>query len=129
MLFRSLEHGLDVVMVARQDAIGATLPYPPATVAAAKERLYSGAFDFVGGHHLISIEPGQVTVGVPFTERSRTIAANTVVLVTYNHPNRELADYLREEDGPWAVHLVGDVNGTNGILQAVHSAAAVARSI
>ena len=125
----ALEHGLDVVMVARQDAIGATLPYPPATVAAAKERLYSGAFDFVGGHHLISIEPGQVTVGVPFTERSRTIAANTVVLVTYNHPNRELADYLREEDGPWAVHLVGDVNGTNGILQAVHSAAAVARSI
>ena len=69
------------------------------------------------------------TVGVPFTERSRTIAANTVVLVTYNHPNRELANYLREEDGPWAVHLVGDVNGTNGILQAVHSAAAVARSI
>ena len=50
-----LEAGLAVTLVGRHEAIGATLPYPPATVAAARERLMSGAFDFVGGHHLREI--------------------------------------------------------------------------
>ena len=32
-------------------------------------------------------------------------------------------------DGPWTTHLLGDVTGTNGILPAIHQAAAVARAI
>ena len=67
---------------------------------------------------------------MPFTERVHALPARTVVLVTYNHPNRELAEYLDEIDGPtWRVHLVGDVTGTNGILPAIHQAAATARAI
>lgn len=124
-----LEAGLAVTMVGRNDAIGASLPYPPATVAAAKERLMSGAFDFIGGHHLREIRPAEVEIGVPFTERVRTLPAATVVLVTYGHPNRELGEYLAADPGPWAVRSVGDVTGTNGILPAIHQAAAAARSI
>jgi 2,4-dienoyl-CoA reductase-like NADH-dependent reductase (Old Yellow Enzyme family) len=125
-----LEAGLTVTMVARTQAIGENLPYPPATVGAARERLMSGDFDFIGGHHLIGISPDDVTIGVPFTERARTVAARTVVLVTYNHPNRELAEYLTEEAGSATrIHLVGDVTGTNGIRPAIHQAAAVARAI
>ncbi len=124
-----LEAGLEVTMVARHEAMGATLPYPPATVAAARERLMGGAFDFVGGHHLLEIRPDAVDIGVVFTERRRTIVASTVVIVTYGHPNRELGDWLAAEGGPWRVHQVGDVTGTNGVLPAIHQAAAVARSI
>ncbi|MEX0846534.1 MAG: FAD-dependent oxidoreductase [Ilumatobacteraceae bacterium] len=124
-----LEAGVAVTMVGRLDAIGATLPYPPATVAAAKERLMSGAFDFVGGHHLREIRPGSVDIGVAFTERLRTIEAATVVIVTYGHPNRELGEMLAAESGPWQMHQVGDVTGTNGILPAIHQAAAVARAV
>jgi 2,4-dienoyl-CoA reductase-like NADH-dependent reductase (Old Yellow Enzyme family)/thioredoxin reductase len=122
-----LEAGAAVTMVGRLDAIGATLPYPPATVAAAKERLYGGAFDFVGGHHLREIRPGEVSIGVPFTDRERVVPASTVVIVSYGHPNRELAELL--VGGPWAVHRIGDVTGTNGLLPAIHQAAAAARSI
>ena len=90
----------------------------------------SGDFDFIGGHYLQGITPEEVVIGVPFTERVRALPARTVVLVTYNHPNRELAEYLDALDGPpWRVHLVGDVTGTNGILPAIHQAAATARAI
>ncbi|MCU0260071.1 MAG: FAD-dependent oxidoreductase [Ilumatobacteraceae bacterium] len=126
---RLLEAGLAVTMVGRLDAIGATLPYPPATVAAAKERLMSGAFDFVGGHHLLEIHPDAVDIGVAFTDRRRTIPASTVVIVTYGHPNRELGELLDAEPGAWAVHRIGDVTGTNGLLPAIHQAAALARAI
>lgn len=121
-----LEAGVHVTMVGRYETIGATLPYPPATVEAARERLMSGDFDFVGGHHLQAITPDEVAIGVLFTERRRVLPARTVVLVGYNHPNRELAQVL-ETDVP--VHLVGDVTGTNGVMPAIHQAAAVARAI
>lgn len=124
-----LEAGLAVTMVGRLDAIGATLPYPPATVAAAKERLMSGAFDFIGGHHLREIRPGSVDIGVAFTDRLRTVEASTVVIVTYGHPNRELGEILAAESGPWQVRHVGDVTGTNGLLPAIHQAAAAARAV
>jgi len=124
-----LAAGLKVTMVARSQAIGENLPYPPATVGAARERLMSGDFDFIGGHYLQGITPDEVVIGVPFTERVRAVPARTVVIVTYNHPNREPAEYLGYEPGPWNVHLVGDVTGTNGIRPAIHQAAAVARAI
>jgi len=121
-----LATGAHVTMVGRHDSMGAMLPFPPATVGASKERLMSGDFDFIGGHYLQAITPDHVLVGVPFTERRREIPAGTVVIVSFNHPNRELAEYL---DGPYGVHLVGDVNGTNSMMSAIHEASAVARVI
>jgi len=124
-----LQAGVSVTLIGRHDGIGATLPYPPATVEAARERLWSGDFDFIGGHYLQGITPDEVIIGVPFTERVRSVPAATVVLVGFNHPNRELPECLDEMDGPWTTHLIGDVTGTNGILPAIHQAAAVARAI
>lgn len=126
-----LTAGLHVTMVGRLDAIGASLPYPPATVNAARERLMSGDFDFVGGHYLQGITADEVLIGAPFTERRRVLAASTVVIVTYGHPNRELAEHLaaRATAKTPVLHLAGDVTGTNGLLPAIHGAAAVARAI
>lgn len=125
-----LAAGLRVTMVGRNQAIGERLPYPPATVEAARERLLSGDFDFIGGHYLQGITENEVIVGVLFTERVRAVPARTVVVVTYNQPNRELAEYLAaDDDARWNTHLIGDVTGTNGILPAIHQAAAVARAI
>jgi 2,4-dienoyl-CoA reductase-like NADH-dependent reductase (Old Yellow Enzyme family)/thioredoxin reductase len=125
-----LEAGVKVTMIGRQESIGSSLPYPPATVEAARERLMSGDFDFIGGHYLQGITPEEVIIGVPFTERVRAVPAGTVVMVTHNHPNRELPEYLAaSDDQPWNVHLIGDVTGTNGIMAAIHQAAEVARAI
>ena len=125
-----LEAGLQVTMISRLEGVGARLPYPPATVEAARERLMSGDFDFVGGHYLQAITQDEVLIGVPFTERRRVVPARTVVLVSYGHPNRELAEWLQGEgDAPWNVHLIGDVTGTNGVMPAIHQASALARGL
>ena len=55
-----------------------------------------------------------------------------MVLVGYNHPNRELYEYLTPggiNETNTRIHLVGDVVGTNGIMPAIHQAAGVAREI
>jgi hypothetical protein len=122
-----LEAGLEVTMVSRFDAPGASLPYPPVTAGAARERLYSGAFDFIGGHYIRSITTKAVEIGVQFTPRSRVLPAGMVVLVGYNEPNRDLAESLRAQGR--VCHLVGDVRGRNSIMNAIHSGSALGRSI
>ena len=121
-----VDAGAKVTMVSRYDSMGAKIAFPAATVEASKERLMSGNFDFIGGHYVQGITPDEVLIGVPFTERRRAIPAGTVVLVTYNHPNREIAEYAPAGTN---VHLIGDVTGTNSIMAAIHQAAATARAI
>jgi hypothetical protein len=125
-----LERGMQVTVVSRYESLGASLPYPPATVEAARERLMSQDFDFIGGHYLQAITQDEVMIGVPFTERKRTVKANTVALVTYNHPNRELGDYLVGQftEMKTKIHTIGDASGTNGIQDAIHQAANLVRS-
>ena len=122
-----LEQGAEVVMVSRFDQPGATIPFPIVTVGAARERLMSGKFDFIGGHYLRGIGPDTAEIGVLFTPRSRTVACRTVVLAGVNEPNRALAEEL--EGQGVRVHLAGDVLGRNSIMAAIHSAAAIGRAI
>ena len=126
-----LDRGMQVTLVSRYESLGASLPYPPATVEAAKERLMSQNFDFIGGHYIQAITQDEVMIGVPFTERKRRLQANTVALISYNHPNRELGDYLAgqtTETKP-KIHTIGDASGTNGIQAAIHQAANLIRSL
>ena len=122
-----LEKGLKVTMVSRSDSVGARLPYPPVTAGAARERLYSGDFDFVGGHHLLAIKEDQVEIGVMFTNRTKKIGAKTVVFVGHNSPNRELWVSL-QGNGP-EIHMIGDVRGHNSIMSAIHAGNNLGRSI
>lgn len=122
-----LQAGVAVTMVSRLEKLGENLPYPPVTVGAARERLMSGAFDFIGGHYLRNITPEAVEIGVLFTDRVRTVPARTVVLVGFNVPNRELADELQARGVE--VHLAGDVLGRNSMMTAIHGGADVGRRL
>jgi 2,4-dienoyl-CoA reductase-like NADH-dependent reductase (Old Yellow Enzyme family) len=122
-----LQAGAKVTMVSRFDGIGSALPYPPVTVGAARERLYSGDFDFIGGHYVRAITEDAVELGVQYTERTRSIDANLVVFVGFNEPNRELAQELSARSVPH--HLIGDVRGRNSLMSALHAGAALGRSI
>jgi 2,4-dienoyl-CoA reductase-like NADH-dependent reductase (Old Yellow Enzyme family) len=124
-----LKAGVHVTMVSRLEQIGQNVPFPPVTVGAARERLMSGDFDFVGGHYLRRITPEAVEIGVLFTDRVRTVPARTVVLVSFNEPNRELANQLAARQSNVRVHLIGDVKGRNSMMTAIHEAAEVARAI
>jgi len=122
-----LAKGLPVTLVSRHNAIGESLPYPLVTAGAARERLYGGNFDFIGGHYLQQIDDDKVDIGVLFTDRRRSIAAQTVVFVGYNEPNRLLWQSL-QGNGP-AAHMIGDVRGRNSIMSAIHAGAELGRSI
>lgn len=100
---------------------------PALSRIAARERLFSGDFDFIGGHYLRRITPDAVEIGVLFTERVRRLQAALVVIVGYNEPNRELAETLA--DASRSCHLIGDVRGRNSIMTAMHAGAALGRSI
>ncbi len=122
-----LSRGHAVTLVSRFNEPGEQLPFPPVTAAAARERLMSGEFDFVGGHYVREIRDDEVDIGVLFTPRVRTLKANTVVLVTYNAPNRQLAGELNAKG--FNTHQVGDVQGRNSIYNAIHSGAQLGRKI
>ena len=58
-----------------------------------------------------------------------------MVIVSYHDCNSELADHLqtevsdRPDTPPFNMHLVGDVNGTNSIMAAIHAGARVGRKV
>jgi 2,4-dienoyl-CoA reductase-like NADH-dependent reductase (Old Yellow Enzyme family) len=122
-----LADGTSVTFVSRFEALGAQVAFPPATVLAARERLMSGPFDFIGASYLRSISKDKITIGSPFTDRVREIPADTVIIVGFNHPNRELADALTAHG--LDVHVVGDAGGGHGIQNAVGEASAIARQL
>ncbi len=122
-----LKAGMQVTMVGRFDKPGEQLPFPPVTVGAARERLMDGDFDFIGGHHLLRITPDAVEIGVLFTERLRRIEADTVVVIGFHQPNRDLVEPLREGTRP--VHLVGNILGRNDLMSALHSASELVETL
>ena len=124
-----LKAGVHVTMVSRMEQLGQNVPFPPVTVGAARERLMSADFDFVGGHYLRKITPDSVEIGVLFTDRVRTLPAKTVVLVSFNEPNRDLANELTARFSNVKVHMIGDVKGRNSMMTAIHEAAELARAI
>lgn len=127
--------GAEVTLLSRHEQLGATILYPAATVEASRERLFSGPFSFTPAVALREITPGTVIARDLGTYAERSFEADTVVIVSYHDCNSDLADYLRAEmsetpDAPrFNMHLVGDVNGTNSIMAAIHAGARVGRMI
>ena len=122
-----LAAGVKVTLISRFEKMGEALPYPPVTVGAARERLMSGEFDFLGGRYLRRITPDAVEAGVLFTDRADAIPARTVALVGFNTPNRDLADALAARGV--ATHLIGDVLGAGGMMNAIHGAVELGRRL
>lgn len=123
-----LKAGVHVTMVSRYEGIGGTVPFPPVTVEASRERLMSSDFDFIGGHYLRRIDADEVEIGVLFTPRVRRVPAKTVVVVSFNQPNRDLVTALNPGNR-YQMHLIGDVQGRSGIMNAIHGGAEVGRRI
>jgi len=122
-----LKAGVAVTLVSRFEQLGQSLPFPPVTVGAARERLMSGKFDFIGGHYLRAIRAAEVEIGVLFTDRVRILPSKIVVVVSHNRPNRELSESL--DALGVRCHLVGEVHGRNGIMNAIHDAAECVRAL
>lgn len=103
------------------------VPYPPATVDASRERMFEAGVQFVPAVAVRGVTPTAIDLVALATGRSQSPPADTVVIVSYHQPNDDISAYLSA--GPWTLHRVGSVTGTDSILSAVHSATAVARAI
>jgi hypothetical protein len=64
-----------------------------------------------------------------YNEHAVDIAADTVVLVTHNHPNRELADELAEAGFGGQVKVVGEANSPRQLMIAIREGHMAGRTI
>lgn len=122
-----LERGASVTFISAHGSLGARVDEPISTVAPVRERLLNRDFEFIPHTALDSITSEAVIATPLGAERKITVPADTVVIVGYNSPERDLADALTEEAVD--VHIIGDADGGFTLQQAIHDAARVARSI
>lgn len=86
-----------------------------------------GEFDLLIDQLLIEIRPGECVLRSKSGQRTRTVPADTVILVTPNEPNRALADDLKGRCD--RVLLIGDARSPRDMLTAIAEGHRVARSI
>jgi 2,4-dienoyl-CoA reductase-like NADH-dependent reductase (Old Yellow Enzyme family) len=130
-----LEAGGDVTLVSRWDRYPGRVPgsrqIGDMTAGPARERLLANPrFSFVSDSCLLEIGDTDVEVALvhpPTGRPTRRMPADTVVMVGFNHPNRELADALA--GGRVPVHLVGDAAGSVSLRSAIRDASLLARDL
>jgi hypothetical protein len=96
----------------------------------ARERLLADdRFRFISDSYLVEITDTDVEICLihPTARSTRRIPADAVVLIGYNHPNRDLADALADVGPP--VYVVGDAAGSRSLRRAIKDATTVARSL
>jgi 2,4-dienoyl-CoA reductase-like NADH-dependent reductase (Old Yellow Enzyme family) len=122
-----LESGAEVTLVTRFNDVGATVANIPLMLfntAPARERLLTNPrFRLITLSHLLNITPTGVDVGwaLGHDHPNGHVDADTVVMIGYNHQNRELADAL---DGSGVtVQLLGDAAGGSTLKRALRDGA------
>ncbi len=91
--------------------------------------LQLGGFTLLIRHHLVEIRPGEAVVR-PYLgamQQLQTVAADTVVLITPNKPNREIHEALAPHRDH--VTIIGDARQPRDLLRAIWEGHAAARAI
>lgn len=124
-----LAQGGDVTLVTRHDTFGTALPYPLATVAAARARLLANErFRLVTNAVVRDLTHDTAEVEWLQTARTEWIPASSFAAVGANEANRELADVLTTTfDG--AVHVIGDAAYSTTMREAIAQGAETGRSL
>jgi hypothetical protein len=100
------------------------------TALPARERLMADErFHLVTDSIPVAIRDAEVEISIihPTARGTRTLPADTVVMIGYNQPNRELADAINGQGV--TTHVVGDASGTRALRSAIRSAGLLARSL
>jgi 2,4-dienoyl-CoA reductase-like NADH-dependent reductase (Old Yellow Enzyme family) len=129
-----LEQGCDVYLVTRFDRFPARVAGSTSlidmTALPARERLMADdRFHLVIDSMPVAVRDAEVEISIvhPTARGTRTLPADTVVMIGYNQPNRELADALLARGV--TTHVVGDATGTRALRSAIRTANLLARSL
>jgi NADPH-dependent 2,4-dienoyl-CoA reductase/sulfur reductase-like enzyme len=128
-----LAKGADVTVVTRHREIAASVAgrqHLDLTAGPAIERLMPNPrFHLITNSHLLEITPTDVEVAYALGTGgpSSRHAADTVVFIGYNQPNRELANALAGSGV--TVHVIGDAAGGRTLRGAIRDAALLVRGL
>jgi hypothetical protein len=129
-----LDAGSNVTLVSRFDRfparVAGSTPRSDMSTGPGRERLLSNErFQFISDSCLVEITDSDVEITLvhPSARPTRRLAADTVVMIGYNLPNRELVDALADA-GP-AVHVIGDAAGSRTLRTAIRHGANVGRTL
>lgn len=120
-----VSRGVEVTYVTPLEGMGERISLRSSVVAPTLTRLAEAGVRVFTRHVLQSTTPGSVTVSCG--DVVRELPTDSLFVVGYNTPNRELLDYL--DDFAGEIHLVGDAAGFQTLSQAVHDGDAVGRRI
>ncbi|MFI5045967.1 MAG: FAD-dependent oxidoreductase [Acidimicrobiia bacterium] len=128
-----LDAGSSVTMVTRFDRFPARVAgsntMVDMTALPARERLLADdRFTLITDSYAVEITPTDVEVKLihPTATTSKRLPADAVVMIGYNHPNRELAEALGESR---PVYVIGDATGARTLRGAIREGTMVARAL
>ncbi len=119
---------LAVTYVTSLPAFGGIYVHTTSRDISSLDYLYSGDFTPHVRHHLVEIGPTSCLIRPLQGQRNQRVAADVVILVTQNHPNRELYDQLRSQRHP-NIHLIGDAASPRDLQVAISHAHHTARML
>ncbi|MGE0386054.1 MAG: FAD-dependent oxidoreductase [Gammaproteobacteria bacterium] len=90
-------------------------------------RLHTGSFDLLTRHALVEVQPGRCLVRPLQGTRTREVPADTVVLVQFGEPLRDLYDELRPALP--GLQIVGDAAAPRDVLVAIAEGHMAARGL
>ncbi|MGA8708549.1 MAG: FAD-dependent oxidoreductase [Steroidobacteraceae bacterium] len=122
-----IARGLAVTLVTGNISFAHRMEYSFTTLPALERLSRDGRFQVLTRHKLVAIKPGTTTVCAVYNARPQDVAADTVVLVGYNRPNRELLDALEGYAGE--VWVAGDVNSPRYLMMAIREGHFAGRSV
>ncbi len=120
------ERGLAVTYVTRFPSMAPALK-PLGRVDPALKRLNRRQFQLLARHYLTDIRPGECTVRILQSDKTETVPADLVVLVTPDEPLRDLYDHLKISTKHLAI--VGDANTPRELQAAIREGHLAARAI
>jgi NADPH-dependent 2,4-dienoyl-CoA reductase/sulfur reductase-like enzyme len=125
-----LHAGAEVEFVTRFPTFGADIAAPLATLEPARQRLLTSRFTLHPSRSVVEITPTHVHTQLIHGDSPRTIAADTVVFVGFNQPNRELYDWLVDTTGiSCEIHLIGEASSGYGLRRAIADGRAIGLAV
>jgi 2,4-dienoyl-CoA reductase-like NADH-dependent reductase (Old Yellow Enzyme family)/thioredoxin reductase len=121
--------GLHVTYVTGNHSFGHRVESSWTSTPALERLTRDNRFTYLIRHKVLSVAKGTARVCPLYNEHAVDIAADTVVLVTHNHPNRELADELAEAGFGGQVKVVGEANSPRQLMIAIREGHMAGRTI
>jgi 2,4-dienoyl-CoA reductase-like NADH-dependent reductase (Old Yellow Enzyme family) len=122
-----IERGLEVTCVTGNISFAHRMEHSFTTLPALERLTRDGRFSILQRHKILKIARNDVSVCAVYNAHSFTVPADTVVLVSYNRPNREIADALVGKD--YEVRVVGDANSPRYLILAIREGHMAGRTV